>query len=189
MQIAWTWDGLASSPEPIGCARPQLAMSGSWNRLVAGAWPPDGTDRRHSSDATRRPGVGARDSILLLRRSEAGVGPIVSCQARGLAGDLLPCAGGRRARRLSRGGARRGRPSAAALIRAYFRALEHSKLEFACLTAVNASGSFWERYGFRTAELGEPGSERTATYGQGARYMIATITHVNGLQHKRLGGE
>jgi len=71
--------------------------------------------------------------------------------------------------------AARGTGTAAALVEAYFQALGQSQLQLACLTAVNASASFWERHGFRaTAPVGAD-SAHLATYGEGARYMSMQV--------------
>lgn len=69
----------------------------------------------------------------------------------------------------------RGSGAAAALIAAYFQALKESRVLFACLTAVNASSAYWERYGFRSAALDDAGSGRMATYGEGAQYMSLRV--------------
>lgn len=66
----------------------------------------------------------------------------------------------------------RGTGVAVALIGAYFQAAEQSKVQMACLTAVNGSGAFWERYGFQSmAHVGSHSSASIATYGEGAQYM------------------
>ena len=63
------------------------------------------------------------------------------------------------------------------LIEAYFQAIKQSKARFACLTAVNDSHSFWERYGFQLAASVDASSECMATYGEGARYMSRRVSN------------
>jgi GNAT superfamily N-acetyltransferase len=69
--------------------------------------------------------------------------------------------------------AAQGAGVAVALIEAYFGAVRRSNLPFACLTAVNDSGAFWARYGFRPASLTGPGS--MDTYGTGAQHMSMRV--------------
>lgn len=71
--------------------------------------------------------------------------------------------------------AARGAGVAAALIEAYFQALEQMKAQFACLTAVNDSTSFWERYGFRVATPTGSAAGHMETYGEEARYMSRQV--------------
>jgi len=70
----------------------------------------------------------------------------------------------------------RGSGAASALVEAYFHGLRESKVQFACLVAVNESGPYWERYGFRSAALTQAGSARMATYGEGAQYMSMRVS-------------
>jgi len=65
----------------------------------------------------------------------------------------------------------RGAGVAHALVAAYFKVLQQSQVPFGCLTAVNKSSSYWERFGFRTAAPAEESSGRMVTYGAGAMYM------------------
>jgi len=69
--------------------------------------------------------------------------------------------------------AARGLGVAAALIEVYFQSLKQLKLQFACLTAVNESSAFWERYGFRGTVPASSFAEQMATYGEGAQYMTS----------------
>lgn len=71
--------------------------------------------------------------------------------------------------------AARGTGVAVALIEAYFQALKQLKVQFACLTAVNDSKSFWERYGFRAAVPTGSGAGHMETYGEEARYMSTPV--------------
>ncbi len=71
--------------------------------------------------------------------------------------------------------AARGTGVAVALIDAYFEALKQLKAQFACLTAVNDSTSFWERYGFRVAVPTGSGAGHMETYGEEARYMSRQV--------------
>lgn len=73
--------------------------------------------------------------------------------------------------------AARGAGVAVALIEAYFQAIKQSKAQFACLTAVNDSRSFWERYGFQSAASVDSSSECMATYGEGAQYMSMRVSN------------
>ena len=72
----------------------------------------------------------------------------------------------------------RGTGAAAALVAAYFDALEQSKACFGCLTAVNQSRGFWERHGFRSASVADLGAGRMDTYGEGAQYMRVRVGEV-----------
>lgn len=65
----------------------------------------------------------------------------------------------------------RGSGTATALVAAYFEVLKQSQAEFGCLTAVNESSSYWERYGFRREALADAVSGQVRTYGEGAQYM------------------
>ncbi|MDP3249085.1 MAG: GNAT family N-acetyltransferase [Polaromonas sp.] len=67
--------------------------------------------------------------------------------------------------------AARGASVAVALIEAYFQALKQLKAQFACLTAVNGSTSFWERHGFRVAVPTGSAAGHMETYGEEAQYM------------------
>jgi ribosomal protein S18 acetylase RimI-like enzyme len=69
----------------------------------------------------------------------------------------------------------RGHGVAEALIRAYLDALTQGELRCGCLTAVNASSGFWQRYGFRVTPLSGPAAECLATYGQGAQFMMLDV--------------
>ena len=68
-------------------------------------------------------------------------------------------------------GRARGSGVASALIQAYFNKLRQLGLRLACLTAVNESVAYWERYGFRVVAPVGSVAGRMATYGDGARYM------------------
>lgn len=72
--------------------------------------------------------------------------------------------------------AARGAGVAVALIEAYFQAIEQLKAQFACLTAVNDSTSFWERYGFRVVVPTGPAFGHMETYGEEARYMSRPVS-------------
>ena len=72
--------------------------------------------------------------------------------------------------------AARGAGVAAALIEAYFQAIKRSRAQFASLTAVNDSSSFWERYGFQPEASVASSSGRMATYGESAQYMSMRVT-------------
>jgi len=69
----------------------------------------------------------------------------------------------------------RGTGAADALVAAYFQALKQSQVQFGCLTAVNASSSYWERFGFRPAALADESSGHMLTYGEGAQYMSLRV--------------
>jgi ribosomal protein S18 acetylase RimI-like enzyme len=66
----------------------------------------------------------------------------------------------------------RGTGVAAALIQAFLQALKRHCLPKACLTAVNDSSSYWERYGFQVVSPSGQVRDRLATYGSGATYMV-----------------
>jgi ribosomal protein S18 acetylase RimI-like enzyme len=68
----------------------------------------------------------------------------------------------------------RGIGIADALIDAYFQTLKQSKFQIACLTAVNNSSKFWERYGFRVYPI-DARAEKISTYGTGAQYMSMQV--------------
>lgn len=70
----------------------------------------------------------------------------------------------------------RGSGVSSALVEAYFHVLKESKAQFGCLTAVNESCTYWERYGFRSATLAEVRSGHMASYGEGARYMSMRVS-------------
>ncbi|GBG16011.1 GNAT family acetyltransferase [Novimethylophilus kurashikiensis] len=70
----------------------------------------------------------------------------------------------------------RGAGVGVALIEAYFQAIKQSKAQFACLTSVNDSSFFWERYGFQRAALANSDSGDIATYGKGAQYMSMRVS-------------
>ncbi len=72
--------------------------------------------------------------------------------------------------------AARGTGVAVALIEAYFEALKQLKVHFACLTAVNDSTFFWERYGFRVAAPTGSAAGHMETYGEEARYMSRPVS-------------
>lgn len=69
----------------------------------------------------------------------------------------------------------RGTGTADALVAAYFQALKQSQVQIGCLTAVNKSSSYWERFGFKPAALAEECIGRLTTYGQGAQYMSLRV--------------
>lgn len=69
----------------------------------------------------------------------------------------------------------RGSGAASALVAAYFRALEQSKVRFGCLTAVNQSCAYWERHGFRSASVVDAGAGWMDSYGEGAQYMSVAV--------------
>lgn len=69
----------------------------------------------------------------------------------------------------------RGIGIADALIEAYFQTLKQSKFQIACLTAVNNSSKFWERYGFRVNPI-DATAEKISTYGMGAQYMSMQVS-------------
>ena len=64
----------------------------------------------------------------------------------------------------------RGAGVAVALVRAFFDVLGRQGFSQACLTAVNGSTAFWQRQGFRDAEL-DAAAGGMGSYGDGARYM------------------
>jgi len=66
---------------------------------------------------------------------------------------------------------------AAALINAYLSAMRSTNLSSGCLTAVNDSSQFWQRYGFREATPTGPDAVRLAPYGPGARFMTLDVLH------------
>lgn len=72
--------------------------------------------------------------------------------------------------------AARGAGVSVALIEAYFQAFEQLKAQFVCLTAVNDSTSFWERYGFQVAAPTGSAAGHMATYGEEARYMRRQVS-------------
>jgi GNAT superfamily N-acetyltransferase len=74
--------------------------------------------------------------------------------------------------------AARGAGAAVALIEAYFRAVQRSGVRFACLTAVNDSRPFWERYGFQPAASIDSCPGAMATYGENAQYMTLRVQQV-----------
>jgi ribosomal protein S18 acetylase RimI-like enzyme len=63
---------------------------------------------------------------------------------------------------------------AVVLIEAYFLSLRRLNLQHGCLTAVNGSGGFWGRYGFRATPL-VAATTGMATYGAGAQYMSVVL--------------
>ena len=69
----------------------------------------------------------------------------------------------------------RGSGAAAALVAAYFDVLRQSEVGFGCLTAVNQSGAFWERHGFRAAAVAELEAGGMDTYGEGAQSMRVRV--------------
>jgi ribosomal protein S18 acetylase RimI-like enzyme len=66
----------------------------------------------------------------------------------------------------------RGTGVAKLLIEAFLLVLKQHGLAKACLTAVNNSSSYWERYGFQVVLPAGKVGERVSTYGVGARYMV-----------------
>ena len=62
-----------------------------------------------------------------------------------------------------------------ALVEAYLAELKGLGLGRASLIAVQGSGPYWERYGFRAVPLAEPLKDKLASYGEGVRYMELTV--------------
>jgi ribosomal protein S18 acetylase RimI-like enzyme len=58
-----------------------------------------------------------------------------------------------------------------ALVDAFFIQLGRLNLGRACLIAVQNSGSYWERYGFRAVHLSEQLKAKLSTYGDRVQYM------------------
>lgn len=66
---------------------------------------------------------------------------------------------------------------AAALINAYMSALRSTDLRSGCLTAVNDSSRFWQRYGFRDSTPDGPDAVCLASYGPDAWFMTLDLPH------------
>ena len=54
--------------------------------------------------------------------------------------------------------------------------VRQSNLSQACLTAVNGSTAFWRRHGFRRASVDDAEAGGLASYGEGAQYMICSLS-------------
>lgn len=58
------------------------------------------------------------------------------------------------------------------LVRAFFAALALSRLQAACLIAVQDSGAFWQRWGFQRVQPDSALQLKLDSYGQGVEYRV-----------------
>ena len=79
----------------------------------------------------------------------------------------------------------RGCGVAEALIAAFFAKLTQLQFTQARLTAVNSSSTYWTRHGFQPAPVSSLASERMATYGTGALYMVWR-EHTTGVEPRQV---